>query len=173
MLARSNKRVALSSFSYLFSELVQYHQARAATIAELEQRLSDAGYGIGLRVLELERFRERAQRKESSLIAQLQFVHGAVWRYLFGKQGDGLEKSTAAENEYYVYDKEPITNRFVSVPRDMGQLNCAAFVAGIIRGVLNGSEMTCTVTAHFSGEQTVYIIKFDEEAMRRDAATSS
>ena len=33
-----------------------------------------------------------------------------------------------------------MTNAFVSVPADMGQLNCAAFLAGIIAGVLDSAR---------------------------------
>ena len=39
-----------------------------------------------------------------------------------------------------IHEREPITNIFVSAPADMSQLNCAAFVAGIISGVLNGAS---------------------------------
>jgi uncharacterized membrane protein len=40
----------------------------------------------------------------------------------------------------YISDKEPITNKFISVPKEMGELNCASFVGGIIRGVLDSAE---------------------------------
>lgn len=30
----------------------------------------------------------------------------------------------------YIFDRDPVTNRFISVPKNLGQLNCAAFVAG-------------------------------------------
>lgn len=36
-----------------------------------------------------------------------------------------------------IHENEPLTNRFISVPPDLGQLNCAAYIAGIIRGILN------------------------------------
>ena len=49
--------VSLSAFAYIYSELVQYHQGRAASISELERRLESAGYGVGLKVLELVAFR--------------------------------------------------------------------------------------------------------------------
>lgn len=39
-----------------------------------------------------------------------------------------------------IHEKEPVTNAFVSVPSDMGQLNCAAYIAGIIAGVLDGAS---------------------------------
>lgn len=35
-----------------------------------------------------------------------------------------------------ISERESVINRYISVPRDMGQINCAAFVAGIIRGVM-------------------------------------
>ena len=51
-------------------------------------------------------------------------------------------------------DNEPLVNSYVSVPREMSQLNCAAFVAGIIEGVCDGSGFsTVSVTAHSAREQ--------------------
>lgn len=44
-----------------------------------------------------------------------------------------------ADDEYMISDNDLFVNKFISVPRDMGQLNCAAFVAGIVRGVLDGA----------------------------------
>jgi hypothetical protein len=41
------------------------------------------------------------------------------------------------EDEYMIHENSPITNTFVSVPSDMGQLNCAAYFAGLIAGVLD------------------------------------
>ena len=54
--------VSLSAFAYLYSELVQYHQSRVASISELERRLESAGYGVGLRVLELLAYRAKEVR---------------------------------------------------------------------------------------------------------------
>lgn len=51
--------VSLSAFAYLYSELVQYHQGRVASISELERRLESSGYGVGLKVLELLAYRQR------------------------------------------------------------------------------------------------------------------
>ena len=44
-----------------------------------------------------------------------------------------------AEDEYMISDTEVFVNKYISVPRDMGQLNCAAFIAGIVKGVLDGA----------------------------------
>lgn len=54
--------MSLSAFAYIYSELVQYHQGRAASISELERRLESAGYGVGLKVLELVAYRAKEVR---------------------------------------------------------------------------------------------------------------
>lgn len=36
-------------------------------------------------------------------------------------------------------EKEPLVNKFISVPRDKGSLNCAVFIAGIVEAVLTGT----------------------------------
>ena len=37
-----------------------------------------------------------------------------------------------------ISDNEPVVNQYISVPKEMNQLNCAAFVAGIVEGVCDG-----------------------------------
>jgi trafficking protein particle complex subunit 5 len=44
-----------------------------------------------------------------------------------------------AEDEYMISDVDLFVNKYISVPRDMGQLNCAAFVAGIVKGVVDSA----------------------------------
>ncbi len=92
-------QVPLSSFSYLFSELVQYSQARAATVGDLERRLEDAGAGVGERLLEVLATRERAGRREVRLLDALKFVHTTLWRYMFGRQARDLEQSNTVRRE--------------------------------------------------------------------------
>lgn len=36
-------------------------------------------------------------------------------------------------------DTELFVNKYISVPKDLGQLNCAAFIAGVVRGALQGA----------------------------------
>lgn len=40
---------------------------------------------------------------------------------------------------YYLKEKDPLVNKFISVPKDKAVLNCAVFIAGIIEAVLNNS----------------------------------
>jgi len=91
-------------------------------------------------MLELLALRERQYRRETKLIGVLQFVSSTVWKALFNKVADSLERSTENEDEYMIHEREPITNAFVSAPADISQLNCAAYIAGIISGVLNGAS---------------------------------
>jgi hypothetical protein len=44
-----------------------------------------------------------------------------------------------AEDEYMISDYDLFVTKFISVPKEMGHLNCAAYVAGIVRGVLEGA----------------------------------
>lgn len=172
-IGKQKSEVAFSSFAYLFSELVQYAQAKVDSTQQLERLLADAGYGIGVKMLELSFIREKMGKRERNLIAMLQFLSTNVWKSMFGKQADGLEKSTDRADEYYVYDKEPITNRFMSIPANLGNFNCAAFIAGIVNGFLDGAEFNCTVTACFNTvaqqQRTVYVVRFNEEVLAREA----
>ena len=44
-----------------------------------------------------------------------------------------------------IYDNAAITNTFVSVPADMSQFNAAAYLGGIINGVLDGAKFVSTI----------------------------
>ena len=106
--------MSLSAFSFLFSELVQYHRTRASSIAELEQKLSEAGEGVGSRMLEVLAHREKSIRREIRLQGILQFINTNVWRCLFGKVADSLEIYN--DDEYVLGDKSLVVNRYISVP---------------------------------------------------------
>lgn len=45
-------------------------------------------------------------------------------------------------------DHDPMVSSYISIPKEMSQLNCAAFVAGIIEAVLDGCLFPSRVTAH-------------------------
>eukprot|EP00271_Cylindrocystis_brebissonii_P008640 TRINITY_DN23109_c0_g1_i1.p1 TRINITY_DN23109_c0_g1~~TRINITY_DN23109_c0_g1_i1.p1 ORF type:complete len:198 (+),score=38.68 TRINITY_DN23109_c0_g1_i1:470-1063(+) len=173
-LGKGKTEVSLSAFAYLFSEAVQYSQTRVTNINELERRLEDLGYGVGLRMLELLVHREKANRREIRLLGILSFVHSTVWKALFGKVADSLEKSTEHEDEYMISERELLVNRFISVPKDMGSFNCGAFVAGVVKGVLDNAGFPARVTAHFvpvegqTRPRTTILIKFAQEVLVRE-----
>lgn len=105
--------------------------------------------------MELYCFRERSSKRETKLLGILSFVYSTVWKVLFGKQADSLEKSTEQDDECIlscpliytlsqeqdmISDNAILVNKFISTPKDLGGLNCAAFVAGIVEGILDGAE---------------------------------
>ena len=137
--------------------MVQYFQGRCAKLDDLEKKLTELGMDVGLRLNELIAFRERLGKRETKLIAMLQFITTTVWRFLFGKTAD-LEKSTENE-DYMIIDEMPLTNKFVSVPKNYGRLNTASYLAGIIQGVLNGSNFPSSVSAHEFQGKTVFLVK--------------
>jgi len=141
-------QVSLSAFAYLYSELVQYHQSRVASISELERRLESSGYGVGFKVLELLAYRSRESKRETRIMSILQFISSSVWKSLFSKAADSLERSIDHADEFMIVDYEPITSTFLSVPSDLGQLSADAYISGIIAGVLEGAGFTARVTAH-------------------------
>ncbi|KAH6680385.1 hypothetical protein B0J14DRAFT_264571 [Halenospora varia] len=51
-----------------------------------------------------------------------------------------------------ISDNEPLVNQYISVPKEMNQLNCAAFVAGIVEGVCDGAGFPARVSAHSVGK---------------------
>jgi hypothetical protein len=57
--------------------------------------LEAIGSGVGLRLLELLVFRERASRREVQLLKALVFLQTTLWRYLFGRDAQNLEQSNA------------------------------------------------------------------------------
>jgi trafficking protein particle complex subunit 5 len=112
-----------------------------------------------------------------TIILLLQFIKQNVWQHLFGRQADALQKSADPNKpeEYHIIDNEPLVNAYISVPREMSQLNCAAFVAGIIEGVCDGACFPARVTAHSVGKegdlwpgQTVFLVKFEGEVLERE-----
>lgn len=140
--------ISLSAFSYLYSELVQYHQSRCASISELERRLESSGYGVGLKVLELLAYRTKETKREIRLMSILHFISSSVWKSLFNKAADSLERSIDHADEFMIVDYEPITSVYCTVPSDLGQLSVDSYISGIIAGVLEGAGFPARVTAH-------------------------
>lgn len=59
-----------------------------------------------------------------------------------------------------------MTNAFVSVPADMGQLNCAAFLAGIIAGVLDSARFVSHTVPSFIDEMIEAFLVFISISIR-------
>jgi hypothetical protein len=169
--ARPQREVSLSAFAFLFSEIVNYSQNRSLSVDDMQRRLEHAGRGVGHKMLELQCWREKQGKLDGKRINKredlLTFISTNMWKAMFGKSADSLERSTNSEEEYMIYEAGPITNQFISVPADMGNFNCAAYLAGIISGMLESANFPAKVTAvdTTTGDEggaasTVYLIEF-------------
>lgn len=161
------------------------------------------GHPIGLKLLDLLLYREppRQQARPRDIITLLHLIKIQLWTHLFGRQADQIQRSSNPDtpDEYMIIDNEPLVNAYVSVPREMSQLNCAAYVAGMIEGVCDGAGFPARVTAHSVGGQnaaggdgasggagdagaaaagavqemwpgkTVFLVKFAGEVLEREA----
>ena len=175
--ARTNE-LSLTSFAHLFNSLISYHHSRSPSISDLESRLATCGYSIGVKLLDLLLYRlpQRSATRPTRLLELLQFIHTTLWRSLFSRSADALELSTSNNNEYMITDNEPLVNTYISIPKEMSQLNCAAYVAGIIEGVCDAAGFsTDGVTAHSAGEgdemwpgKTIFLIKFKKAIVERE-----
>ncbi|XP_028342649.1 trafficking protein particle complex subunit 5 isoform X1 [Physeter macrocephalus] len=168
-LARPRTEVSLSAFALLFSELVQHCQSRVFSVAELQARLAALGRQVGARVLDALVAREKGARRETKVLGALLFVKGAVWKALFGKEADKLEQANDDARTFYIIEREPLINTYISVPKENSTLNCASFTAGIVEAVLTHSGFPAKVTAHWH-KGTTLMIKFEEAVIARDRA---
>ena len=94
------------------------------------------GKDLGKRVLDALFHRDRLTKRELTEVGILQFISTTAWKALWGKAADSLERSNEREDEYMIVDSAPLVNQFVSVPANLGALDCAALMAGVVAGIL-------------------------------------
>lgn len=98
----------------------------------------------------------KAPKRETRFLPALMSIHTHVWRAVFGKAADAIEKSVENSDECtllhvflpipvsrgsakdMIIDNDPPITRNISVPRDMSSLSCSSFTAGIVEAVLDG-----------------------------------
>ncbi|TPX72696.1 hypothetical protein SpCBS45565_g00269 [Spizellomyces sp. 'palustris'] len=169
---KSNE-VSVAAYAFLFAEMLSYATKKSSGIQDMEKKLSDFGYRVGIRFLELIVFRERTGRRDTRLLNVLSFIHSTIWKTLFGKVADALEKGTENEDEYMISDNEPNITKFIAVPREMSQLSCGAFIGGVVEAVLDGCGFPARVSAHSTATdqfplRTTILMKFDKTVLQRD-----
>ncbi|KYN95974.1 41-2 protein antigen precursor [Plasmodium gaboni] len=163
--------VSLSAFSILFSEMVQYCLYKSKRGYRIEDCLHEMGLRVGYKLNEYLTYKNKMKRS-INIINILTFISKHVWKYLFQHSSD-LLKSQDSIYEYMICDKNILLNKFINVPKDYGNINCAAFAAGIVEGFLCSSEFQADVTAHtiYEGDDnynTTIFIKFYPEVVERE-----
>lgn len=157
----------VNTFAFLFAQTVDYYQHRVDTIRQLEEKLSSLGGQVGSRILDSFMSNHQKTKREQRVLSVLLLVKVSLWKHLFGKEADQLEQSNDADGTYYIIEKDAVTNRFISVPKDKSSLNCGAFLAGLIQGFLTDSGFACQVNAH-AHKGTTLVIEFDKAVILRD-----
>jgi len=181
-LPRTGERsVSGSAFAFLFAEMITYYQARIQSASELETRLSAAGESVGQRLWDVVSLRDRPAKRELTVVNVLQFISGSVWQQLFGKPADALEKSTDPSHgplAFMIREEDPLTNHYISMPKELARLNVASYVAGILTGMLNTAgflvsevqAVTVPATGTNPRDGVVFLIKFDASVAARESS---
>ncbi|KAM0790737.1 hypothetical protein ACM66B_004592 [Microbotryomycetes sp. NB124-2] len=178
--------VSLAAWAFLFGEIIQYTQRKVKGIGEFEKRLNVLGYRVGARLVEMLPLRDYVfpvstlrspppPTRTLRLLPVLTYVHSTLYRYLFGRPADSLEKSTDNADEYMIGDDDMVITRNVEVPKEMSELSCGALVAGVIEAVLDGAGFPSRVTAHSvptatKPRRTVILIKLDPDVLARETS---
>ncbi|KAI9502148.1 NO signaling/Golgi transport ligand-binding domain-containing protein [Coemansia spiralis] len=158
--------------------MIRYSQNRVLGIQDLEAKLNELGQRVGVRVLELTMSREKIVRRETRVLQMLVYINSVVWRALFDKQADSLERSTENEDEYMITDNEPAILKYISVPREMASFSPGAFVSGVVEAIASCCQCPARVTSHVVPAEgmplrTVILLKFDKEVMEREKRLES
>ncbi|RMD41956.1 hypothetical protein DV735_g3183, partial [Chaetothyriales sp. CBS 134920] len=166
-----NAESSRSAFAFLFMEMVAYAHKRVTGIQDFEKRLNEQGYMLGSNssssggaALALRPLR---------LLPLLNLLTTKLYPLLFSRPADSLEQSTTEPREYMIIDNTPLTNTYISVPKEMNQLSVAAYIAGVIEGVCDASGFEAKVTSHNQGtdvwpNRTVFLLRFDDAVLERE-----
>lgn len=178
-----NAELSRASFAFLFMEMVTYAQKKIKSISEFETKLNEQGYPLGMKLLDLLLYRSSPAGSSTSssnpaarplrILPLLTLINNKLYPLLFSRPADSLEQDTSDPSKYMIIDNTPLTNTYISVPKEMSQLSVAAFIAGIIEGVCDGAGFQCKVSAHNQAtdlwpNRTVFLVAFDESVMERE-----
>ncbi|KIK51247.1 hypothetical protein GYMLUDRAFT_101111 [Collybiopsis luxurians FD-317 M1] len=116
---------------------------------------------------------KRAPKREIRRLPALMAIHTQIWRAVFGRPADAIEKSVENVDEYMIIDNDPLIERHISVPRDLTGLSCSSFSAGIVEAVLDGLGFPARITAHHTPTSThptctTILIKLEKSVLDRE-----
>jgi hypothetical protein len=96
--SKGKLEVNLSTYAFLFSEIVQYSHGRVTSLSQLHEKLSDLGKHAGFRMIDVLCLREKTPKRETRLVNHLLYIQKTLWKTLFYKEADRLEQATASES---------------------------------------------------------------------------
>lgn len=100
-------------------------------------RLEDGGYGVGFRLLEALSATERGRRRDTRLLDALRFVHGTLWKYLFGRPARDLEQSNTVST-HAASDMRQLLVDLKHIPQPCTSKNCGRLLILCVNRALRG-----------------------------------
>ncbi|XP_035220544.1 trafficking protein particle complex subunit 5-like [Stegodyphus dumicola] len=177
-LSKGKAEINISTYALLFSEIVQYCQNRVLSVPELQAKLGELGYHVGQRMVDTLFVRERNFKRETKLINLILILiiikaglllndYQLYGYFILEILSEVVLLFVCFVFVIFIIENEPLVNKFISIPKDKGSLNCAAFIAGIIEATLVCCNFAAKVTAHWHKGTTFKII-FDESVVARN-----
>jgi len=134
--------INLSTFCYLYSEIINYYLQKFK-LDEMDKELEKLGEIIGPKLYELIIFRDKSYKRELKHIEILKFLHSNLWKVLFGKNADSLEKvkdknvfsflSDLSKGEYMI---KTINLPLMKYMSESQMFNPISFLVGIVKSIL-------------------------------------
>ena len=158
-------KVSHNAFSWLMMAVVQNLRQKVRTSEQLEAKLKELGYPIGLRVFPLLISRQKQPRRPLAIEEALDLVGRVLWPWLTGEvlHEQRVQQDTRT---YYLHDTTSLVDRFISSPIS----NCSGFIAGIVEGFLDAGDFRCVVSGYaIPHSKMVYAVVFERDVLERDA----
>ncbi|KAG8348261.1 putative Transport protein particle (TRAPP) component [Trypanosoma vivax] len=187
-LSRDEPVVALSAFSFLFSELCnRAHNTptKARNVEEIEQRLTRLGAVVGAKLIMLTSLKEPSelQRRPTTICAALKLLQERLWTRWFGRAANDVQRE-AGSDRYFFFDTDPMVLKHVySSPEYVDgegrwSLNYASFMGGIIEGALKTIGFEAEVLTYHEPvpnkpQQSIFAITFPKHVHDRERRLSS
>uniref|UniRef100_A0A0N4ZSW8 Trafficking protein particle complex subunit 5 n=1 Tax=Parastrongyloides trichosuri TaxID=131310 RepID=A0A0N4ZSW8_PARTI len=171
-LNKSRPKVSTTPYVFLFGEIVKYAQHKAKNTNEFQEILSNFGRFVGRKSHDSIYLKEKGYKRDNKFHNVLLFIKGPMWKNLWGKEVDKVEKSNEDPCKYFFFEKEPVINTYISQRKDKTDINCATFNAGIIEAILTELGYACKVSAHWHNG-TTYMIVFEEDYPSKETSTKT
>eukprot|EP00796_Vickermania_ingenoplastis_P006105 gene6105-4389_t len=160
---KSSKVVALSCFSFLFSELctrAYTYPEKVRNLEEVERRLTELGSHVGERLMMRFGMKDGMQhfQRPATVEGALRFLTLDLWRQWFGKQADDLQRESSSDR-FFILDSDPTVLSFVDPTPDYvdregrWNVNYASFMGGVAKGALRSIGFDGDVLTYHQPEQ--------------------
>lgn len=162
-----NPKKSMSTKSALIEKMDNYkyidNLSHGSTLNISQVPSSEEIYSyISATTVELEESGVIKNLKHLSFITLLQFIQDTIWKYMFGKKADDIQKINEDDSSYAIIDNDPLIASLV-LPAKVNE-----FICGIIKGVVESANYKCeSVNTQILEDKTynnksAYIIKLQK-----------